>query len=119
MVIKPLEEDSTPGTVKPFQVSLVEPVAYQFQLGRFMAATLRVFAKSSSSRSQRRLNRSDTLFQPNIVRQYITNRPGRPSPNGSGRVQRFNLHNLVHGLLQMAVSRTPRRCGPSDRKSGV
>src|ERR1035441_2814196 len=32
MVIKPLEEDSTPGTVKPFQVSLVEPVAYQFQL---------------------------------------------------------------------------------------
>ena len=32
MVIKPLEEDSTPGTVKPFQVALVEPVAYQFQL---------------------------------------------------------------------------------------
>jgi hypothetical protein len=32
MVIKPLEEDSTPGTVKPFQVLLVEPVAYQFQL---------------------------------------------------------------------------------------
>ena len=32
MVIKPLEEDSTPGTAKPFQVSLVEPVAYQFQL---------------------------------------------------------------------------------------
>src|SRR5260370_30552050 len=32
MVIKPLEGDSTPGTVKPFQVSLVEPVAYQFQL---------------------------------------------------------------------------------------
>jgi hypothetical protein len=34
LVIKPLEEDSTPGTVKPFQVSLVEPVAYQFQLPR-------------------------------------------------------------------------------------
>jgi len=32
LVIKPLEEDSTPGTVKPFQVSLVEPVAYRFQL---------------------------------------------------------------------------------------
>ena len=32
MVIKPLEEDSTPGTVKPVPVSLVEPVAYQFQL---------------------------------------------------------------------------------------
>ena len=32
MVIKPLEEDHTPGTVKPFLVSLVEPVAYQFQL---------------------------------------------------------------------------------------
>src|SRR2546430_1737235 len=32
MVIKPLEEDSTPGTAKPFQVSLVEPVAYHFQL---------------------------------------------------------------------------------------
>jgi hypothetical protein len=28
LVIKPLEEDHTPGTVKPFQVSLVEPVAY-------------------------------------------------------------------------------------------
>ena len=27
MVIKPLEGDHTPGTVKPFQVSLVEPVA--------------------------------------------------------------------------------------------
>jgi hypothetical protein len=27
LVIKPLEEDHTPGTVKPFQVSLVEPVA--------------------------------------------------------------------------------------------
>src|SRR6516225_11856259 len=27
MVIKPLEEDHTPATVKPFQVSLVEPVA--------------------------------------------------------------------------------------------
>jgi integrase len=34
LVIKPLEEDSTPGTVKPFQVSLVEPVAYQFQLDK-------------------------------------------------------------------------------------
>src|SRR6266705_1440637 len=32
LVIKPLEEDSTPGTVKPVPVSLVEPVAYQFQL---------------------------------------------------------------------------------------
>jgi hypothetical protein len=28
LVIKPLEEDLTPGTVKPFHVSLVEPVAY-------------------------------------------------------------------------------------------
>jgi hypothetical protein len=28
LVIKPLEEDHTPGTPKPFQVSLVEPVAY-------------------------------------------------------------------------------------------
>jgi hypothetical protein len=27
LVIKPLEEDHTPGTVEPFQVSLVEPVA--------------------------------------------------------------------------------------------
>src|SRR4051794_38101138 len=33
LVIKPREEDLTPGTVKPVQVSLVEPVAYQFQLG--------------------------------------------------------------------------------------
>jgi hypothetical protein len=32
LVIKPLEEDSTPGTVKPVLVSLVEPVAYHFQL---------------------------------------------------------------------------------------
>jgi hypothetical protein len=32
LVIKPREEDLTPGTVKPAQVSLVEPVAYQFQL---------------------------------------------------------------------------------------
>jgi hypothetical protein len=32
LVIKPLEEDSTPGTVKPVPVSLVEPVAYQVQL---------------------------------------------------------------------------------------
>jgi hypothetical protein len=32
LVIKPLEEDSTPGTVKPFQVSLVEPVDYHIQL---------------------------------------------------------------------------------------
>ena len=32
MVTKPLEEDSTPGTVKPVPVSLVEPVAYQVQL---------------------------------------------------------------------------------------
>jgi len=31
LVIKPLEEESTPGTVKPIPVSLVEPVAYQFQ----------------------------------------------------------------------------------------
>ncbi len=30
--IKALEEDSIPGTVKPVPVSLVEPVAYQFQL---------------------------------------------------------------------------------------
>jgi hypothetical protein len=34
LVIKPLEEDHTPGTVKPVPVSLVEPVAYQFQLFR-------------------------------------------------------------------------------------
>src|SRR5215472_14848745 len=32
MVIKPLEGDSTPGTVKPVPVSLVEPVAYHIQL---------------------------------------------------------------------------------------
>src|SRR5260370_34664846 len=32
MVIEPLEGDYTPGTVKPFQVSLVEPGASQFQL---------------------------------------------------------------------------------------
>ena len=36
VLIKPLGEDftlgKTPGSVKPFQVSLVEPVAYQFQL---------------------------------------------------------------------------------------
>jgi hypothetical protein len=41
LVIKPLEEDSTPGTVKPFQVSLVEPVAYQFQLSKKANAGLR------------------------------------------------------------------------------
>ena len=34
LVIKPLVEDHTPVTVKPFQVALVEPVAYQFQLER-------------------------------------------------------------------------------------
>jgi hypothetical protein len=34
LVTKPLEEDHTPGTVKPVQVSLVKPVAYHFQLGR-------------------------------------------------------------------------------------
>ena len=42
VLIKPLGEDSTlgktPGTVKPFQVSLVEPVAYQFQLRQYFAA---------------------------------------------------------------------------------
>jgi hypothetical protein len=32
LVIKPLEEDHTPGTVKPVQVALVEPVAYHFHL---------------------------------------------------------------------------------------
>jgi hypothetical protein len=32
LVIKPLEEDLTPVTVKPLLVSPVEPVAYQFQL---------------------------------------------------------------------------------------
>src|SRR3954447_25076577 len=32
LVIKPREEDLTPGTVKPVQVSLVEPVAYQFSV---------------------------------------------------------------------------------------
>jgi hypothetical protein len=32
LVIKPLEEDSTPVTVKPLRVALVEPVAYRFQL---------------------------------------------------------------------------------------
>ena len=41
VLIKPLGEDSTlgktPGTVKPFQVSLVEPVAYQFQLAAYEA----------------------------------------------------------------------------------
>jgi hypothetical protein len=31
LVIKPLEEEHTPATVKPVQVSLVEPVAYHFQ----------------------------------------------------------------------------------------
>jgi hypothetical protein len=35
LVTKPLE-DSTPGTVKPVPVSLVEPVAYPMQLGRAM-----------------------------------------------------------------------------------
>jgi hypothetical protein len=32
LVIKPLEEDLTPGTVNPLRVSRVEPAAYQFQL---------------------------------------------------------------------------------------
>jgi P-type conjugative transfer protein TrbG len=39
LVIKPLEEDSTPGTVKPVLVSLVEPVAYHFQLDVPLPAT--------------------------------------------------------------------------------
>jgi len=46
LVIKPLEEDHTPGTVKPFQVSLVEPVAYPLSYaangvspGEFVALT--------------------------------------------------------------------------------
>jgi len=33
-VIKPLGEDSTPATVKPLPVSLVEPVAYRFSYRR-------------------------------------------------------------------------------------
>jgi hypothetical protein len=33
LVIKPLEEDHTPATVKPFQVSLVEPVACSLSQG--------------------------------------------------------------------------------------
>jgi len=37
LLIKPREEDLTPGTVKPAQVSLVEPVAYQFQLDLWLA----------------------------------------------------------------------------------
>ena len=50
MVIKPLEEDSTPGTAKPFQVSLVEPVAYQFQLSPPFAFTSFQSELASSTR---------------------------------------------------------------------
>jgi hypothetical protein len=43
VLIKPLGKDftlrKTPGTVKPYQVSLVEPVAYQFQLHLISGAT--------------------------------------------------------------------------------
>jgi hypothetical protein len=42
LVIKPLEEDSTPGTVKPVLVSLVEPVAYHFQLSAADQAPARI-----------------------------------------------------------------------------
>jgi len=38
LVIKPLEEDHTPGTVKPFQVSLVEPVACSLSQAEIFAA---------------------------------------------------------------------------------
>jgi len=41
-VIKPLEEDLTPGTVKPVLVALVEPVAYQIQLASYRIATVMV-----------------------------------------------------------------------------
>lgn len=78
------------------------------QLGRFMAPTFRVFAKPSSSPSRRQLTRSDTLFQANILGQCITNQPIPLSFDAPGRVQPFNPHSLVDGLLQIAVSRAPR-----------
>ena len=37
-LIKPPEENSTPGTLKALQVSLVEPVVYQFELFAAFAA---------------------------------------------------------------------------------
>ena len=61
MVIKPLEEDLTPATVKPFQVSLVEPVAYQFQLSFTYARNIvldgypKVLAARGAKRQQQEL----------------------------------------------------------------
>jgi hypothetical protein len=50
LVIKPLEEDLTPGTVKPVLVSLVEPVAYPIQLtGLRPAASLRRAALNAAT----------------------------------------------------------------------
>src|SRR4051812_7386990 len=47
LVIKPREEDLTPGTVKPVQVSLVEPVAYQFQLTAATAVLFKSFDETN------------------------------------------------------------------------
>ena len=62
VLIKPLGEDftlgKTPGTVKPFQVSLVEPVAYQFQLPHTAAEDLLEIV-------MRRYERASTLLTSN------------------------------------------------------
>ena len=51
MVIKPRKEDLTPGTVKPAQVSLVEPVAYQFQLLRALLQEVVLNLKRAEGRA--------------------------------------------------------------------
>jgi hypothetical protein len=51
LVIKPLGEDHTPGTVKPLQVSLVEPVACSLSHDYSLAACQTAIAKPVSIQS--------------------------------------------------------------------
>jgi len=55
LVIKPLGEDHTPGTVKPLQVSLVEPVACSLShvvdvVARVIVAALRQIRRTANNR---------------------------------------------------------------------
>jgi len=78
------------------------------QAGRFTAVIIRVSAKPASSPAHCQQDRADMLFRANPRGQRVTNLPTPPSLDPTGRNQLFNPHSVVDGLLQIAVSRTPR-----------
>ena len=98
MVIKPLEEDRTPATLKPFQVSLAEPLACSLSHDRDTGQS--VFT------SQKQPQLRESVTGRNLDRLPLLDAVNVPPQNGLPYTQvGVDVHAGVHTILGHIIER--------------